>query len=265
MHLREAGDDLLAGLRIAVQVDRRVLLLKAAQRCEHLVLVALALRLDRERHHRRRELDARHLDRLVTRRQPVTGARLLELGDGADVAWPEVGDVAVLAAFEGQQLPDPLLGVRAGVQHLRVVPDHALVDAEQVDPSGERVGPGLEDVGEHLLSSIRLERHPADLEAAVLDRRGEILDDRVEQAIRAEVARRDPAGDGEHRAVVGALLERRDDLLVRDLLALEVALHQRVGVLGDLVHQLLAVLLGAVARSSSGIGISVQFSRPAPS
>ena len=43
--------------------------------------------------------------------------------------------------------------------------------------------------------------------------------------------------------MVGAVLERRDDLLVRDLLALEVALHQRVGVLRDLVHQLLAVLL----------------------
>ena len=41
-----------------------------------------------------------------------------------------------------------------------------------------------------------------------------------------------------------AVLERRDDLLVGDLLALEVALHQLVGVLGDLVHQLLAVLLG---------------------
>ena len=30
--LREPGDDLLAGLRIAMQVDRRVLLLQAAQR-----------------------------------------------------------------------------------------------------------------------------------------------------------------------------------------------------------------------------------------
>ena len=43
--------------------------------------------------------------------------------------------------------------------------------------------------------------------------------------------------------MVGAVLERGDDLLVRDLLALEVALHQRLGVLRDLVHQLLAVLL----------------------
>jgi hypothetical protein len=43
-----------------------------------------------------------------------------------------------------------------------------------------------------------------------------------------------------------ALLEGGDDLFVRDLLAFEVALHQLVRVLGDLVHQLLSVLLGQV-------------------
>jgi hypothetical protein len=47
-------------------------------------------------------------------------------------------------------------------------------------------------------------------------------------------------------ARVRALLERVDDLVVRDLVALQVALHQRLGVLRDLVHQLLAVLLGGV-------------------
>ena len=45
-------------------------------------------------------------------------------------------------------------------------------------------------------------------------------------------------------ALAHALLERGDDFRVRDLLALEVPLHQRVRVLGDLVHELLAILLG---------------------
>src|SRR5690606_15942582 len=44
--LRQAGDDLLARLLVAVQVDRRVLLLQPSQRREDLVLVALGLRLD---------------------------------------------------------------------------------------------------------------------------------------------------------------------------------------------------------------------------
>ena len=153
--------------------------------------------------------------------------------------------VDVLAA-RLEQLPDPLLVVGARVEHVRVVRHHALVDAEEVDAAGERVGAGLEDVGEHLAVLDRLERHLLDLEAAVLDGRGQVVDDRVEQPVGAQAGRGDAAGDREDVAVVGAVLERGDDLLVGDLLALEVALHQRLGVLRDLVHQLLAVLLRLV-------------------
>ena len=45
-----------------------------------------------------------------------------------------------------------------------------------------------------------------------------------------------------------ARLERVHGLVVRDLLAFEVALHELVGDLGHLVHQLLAVLLGLVGQ-----------------
>jgi hypothetical protein len=45
--------------------------------------------------------------------------------------------------------------------------------------------------------------------------------------------------------VVGAAPQRLDDLLVADLVALQVALHQLIGDLGDLLHQLLAVGLRA--------------------
>src|SRR3954466_16203570 len=90
--------DLLAGLIVAVQVDRRVLLLQPAQGGVDLVLVALVLGLHRERHHRRRQLDAGHVDRLVARRQPVAGVGLLELGHGADVARPELVGMADLLA-----------------------------------------------------------------------------------------------------------------------------------------------------------------------
>jgi hypothetical protein len=134
--------------------------------------------------------------------------------------------------------------VRARVEHLRVVGHRALVDAEQVDAARERVGARLEHVGEHLGVRVRLEQVAVDVDgAAVLDGRREVVDDRVEQTVRAEAVRRDADRDGEDVPVVGAVLERGDDLLVRDLLALQVALHQRLGVLGDLVHQLLAVLL----------------------
>src|SRR3712207_7492529 len=47
---------------------------------------------------------------------------------------------------------------------------------------------------------VRSERHLVELDAAVLRRRREVLDDRVEQAVRAEVRGRDPAGDREDRS-----------------------------------------------------------------
>ena len=100
VHLGQAGDDLLAGLRVAVQVDRRVLLLQPPQRREHLVLVALALRLDRERHHRRRQLDARHLDRLVAGREPVAGLVSLSFATAPMSPGPNSSVWPVLAALE---------------------------------------------------------------------------------------------------------------------------------------------------------------------
>ena len=64
-----------------------------------------------------------------------------------------------------------------------------------------------------------------------------------------------PQVTGEDAAVGDARLERGHGLLVRDLLALEVALHQLVGDLGHLVHQLLAVLLGALLELLGDLGL----------
>ena len=80
----------------------------------------------------------------------------------------------------------------------------------------------------------------------MLDRRRQILDDRVEQPRGPEVARGATTHDRKDAAVVGALLERFDDLLVGDLLALQIALHERVRDFADLVHQLLAVFARAL-------------------
>ena len=110
MDLRQAGDDLLAGLRVAVQVDRRILLLQAAQRGEDLVLVALRLRFDRERHDGGGEPLGGHPYGLVAGGQPVPGTRVLELGHAADVARAEgIGGGGPLAG-EDDQLADALLG-----------------------------------------------------------------------------------------------------------------------------------------------------------
>ena len=129
--------------------------------------------------------------------------------------------------------------------------DRALEDAEEVDPAGERVGDRLEDERGRLGALDVRDR------ARVL-RRGHALDDQVEQRVRAEVLRRDPARDREDLAARDRVLERVRDLLDAELLALEVLLHQRLVGLDDLVEELLAVLgdeLGHVVRDRPGLDL----------
>jgi hypothetical protein len=118
-----------------------------------------------------------------------------------------------LLALGHQQLADALLAVRAAVEHVAVVAHDALVDAEEVDSPGERVGAGLEHVGEHLAVLRRLEADAVGVEAPMLHWRGQVLHERVEQAVRPQVRGGDAAGDREAAGPVRAVLERLDDLL----------------------------------------------------
>ena len=82
---------------------------------------------------------------------------------------------------------------------------HARVDAEEVDPAGVGVGEGLEDVGDQLAVLVGLD---LDLLAVGVERRdraphrrrGQVLDERLEQPVGAEVLGRDAAGDREDGA-----------------------------------------------------------------
>ena len=236
VHLGEPAHDHLAGLLVAVHVQRRVLLLQAPQRGVHLVLVALAAGLDRERHHRRRQRDRLHGGRLVDIGQHVAGVGLLQLRDRADHAGTELIRGRVILALQHQQLADPLLAVRAAVDQLRVALERAGVDPHQVDAAAVGVGDRLEDVGERA-GAAGLGH------VAGACRRGQALHDQVEQPVRADVAGGGATADREHLALGDQLLQRHRHLLAGDLAAVQVALHQLVGGLGDDVHQLVVVLV----------------------
>ncbi len=116
--LREPGDDLLAGLLVAMDVECRVLLGEAPDRGHGLLLVALGLGLEGERHHRRRQLELAEADLGALGREHVAGAGLAKLGHGSDVARPERVDGLVLLAAGRSELADPLLGTAGGVEHV---------------------------------------------------------------------------------------------------------------------------------------------------
>ncbi len=206
VHLAQAGEQLVAGLRVAAEHERRVLLGEPAERGRDLLLVALGLRRDREAHHRLGEVQLRQLDLVLGIEQQVAGRRLLQLRDRADVTGAELLGRVVILALQDQQRADALLRMRADVDDRRVGVERPGEDTEEVDPAGERVGHGLEDEGRGA-GAVDVDRGRA------LRRRRNAFDHQVEEGGRAEVLRRHAARDREQLAAGDRVLERVRDLL----------------------------------------------------
>ena len=245
VHLREAGEQLLARALVSPQHQRRILLGEPAQRRCGLVLVALCLRRDGEAHHGLREVDLRELDGALGLEQQVARLRLLELRDRADVALRELALRRVLLSLQQQELAEALLRMGAHVRERRVGLDRPLQHAEQGDAAGEGIGDGLEDERRGP-TAVDLDRR------AALGRRGNALDEQVEQRVGAEVLRGHAAHHGEDLASRDGVLQCVRDLVDAELLALEVALHQPLVRLHDGVEQLHAVLGHTCPRARPG-------------
>ncbi len=257
VHLAHPGEQLLPGLRVAAQPQRRILLGEPAERLRDLVLVALRLRRDREAHHRLGEADRRRLEIVLGVDEHVAGLHVLQLRDRADVARAEAVRLLVLLALHRHQRAEPLLRVVAVVDERRVGLHLAGVDAEDRDAAGERIGDRLEDERRDL--RVGLDRR------ALLRRARDALDDQVEQRVRAEVLRRDAARDRIDLVARDGVLQRGRDVRGRDLLAAEVALHQRLVGLDDGVEQLRPVLLdelGQLVRDRDRVALARRLRDP---
>ena len=210
VHLAHPGEDLLAGLRIAAQPERRVLLGEPADRRRHLLLVALDLRRDREAHHRLREAECRAPDAtsLSTSRSPVWTS--FSFATAPMSPSPNVLHAGVLLALQ-LAAASPMRSLACSreltsVVSVVIVP---LTTRKRLMRPGERVGDRLEDER----GGRRRRRSPS--AAPFLAGRRDALDDQVEHGVRAEVLGRDAAGDREHLAARDGELQRRGDV-VRD-------------------------------------------------
>ena len=260
VQLAHAVDQGLAGLLVALDLEGRVLLGEAGERGAELLLVGLGLRLDRDRDHRLGELDRLQLDRGVGGGQGVAGRGLLEADAGADVARVALLDLLAVVGVHHQQPPDPLGAPVGDVEHPAAGRELARVDAEVGQLADVGVGHHLEGEGGEggvVVGRARLLGAAAVLalggrhdpgQRRDLERRGQQLDDRVEQRLHALVLERGAAEHRGHLDVEGRLVQRLGDPLVGDLLLVEVGLHQLVVVVGAGLDQLGAVLLGALAQ-----------------
>ena len=167
-----------------------------------LLLVALRLRLDRERDDRRRELDRLEHDRVVRVADGVARGHVLEAHRGGDVARPDLLDLLALVRVHLEEAADALALAPGGVEHGVARLHGPGVDADEGELADEGVGHDLEDeraegrvvVGRPLeqLPRLRVVGHGG----RDVERRGQVVHHGVEQRLDALVLE---GGAADHR------------------------------------------------------------------
>ena len=220
-----------ADLGIDPDPERRVLGRELGQRRRQLLLIGLGLRLDRDLDHRLGKLHPLEDHLAIDVREGVAGRGVLEPDQRHDVAGTRVLDLLAGVGVHLQDAADALALVLDRVHHVGAALDHARVHPDEGQRADERVGHDLEGECRERLGVVGAAFH--DLVGAGLDaldrrhveRRGQIVDDRVEQRLHALVLERRAAQHrhqlvGE-RALADAALERRRVRLVAAQIALE--------------------------------------------
>ncbi len=176
----------------------------------------------------------------------------LEADRGGDVTRPDLADLLALVGVHLEETADALGAVALRAEHRGARLDMAGVDAEEDELADERVAHDLEHQGRerravvgragHLLLAVGLDA----LHGRNVERRRQVVEDRVEQRLYALVLEGAAADDGLHpvgdrRAPQGGL-----ELLVGDRFAREVLLEENVVRLRDHLDHLLPHLVGGV-------------------
>ncbi len=216
-----------------------------------LLLVALGLGLDGDLDHRIRERHRLQHDLIARVAQGVAGGGVLEADHRVDVAGRGRLHRVLLVGVHLEQLAQTLLLALGRVDDLRTGIDLARVHPDVGQLAEERVGGDLErQRGERLVHrrladdfDVFLVRRVADGRRHV-QRRGQVVDHRVEHGLDALVLERRTAQHEIGLGVDGQLAQRALDLVDREFLAAEVLLQQRLVGLGDRLEQLGAVLGG---------------------
>jgi hypothetical protein len=184
----------------------------------------------------------------------VTGGGVLQPHERDDVAGHAGGVLLAVVGVHLQDAADPLLGVLGDVHDVGAGLEHARVDPGEGQGADVGVGHDLEGqrgeglvVGGVALDVLARLRVRA-LDRGDLERRGQVVDDGVEQGLHALVLEGGAAQHGHELVVDRRLAQTGLELLHGELAVLEEGLEQVLVGLGDLLHQLGAVHLGLLAQ-----------------
>ena len=227
-----------------------ILLGQAAEGDGHLLLVDLRLGLDRDLDHGLGEDDVLEVDRSVGGGERVAGHDLLDAHGGGDVARVDLLDLLAVVGVHHQDAPDALGAPGADVEHARARRQASRVHAEVGELADVGVGGDLERERRERLGVVGLADDLALLLLALdqfgahdrrhVQRRGQVVDDGVEQRLHALVLERGAAQHGGQFGRQRGLADRRLQRVRGHLRFLEQQLEQLVVVVGDLLQQVFA-------------------------
>ena len=231
LQLALAADQRFERHRVLRDDDVRHFLAQARQAGEHLVLLARLLRVHRQGHLRRREVDAVILHDLADLAQAVAGGGVLQLGERADVARAEHADRRLLLAADHEQAARLFRLVGVGVVERGRRRQDAGDDLDERQLAHERVGDRLEHLRGEALAHVRVaDVHRLGLRVdaviGVLHRGGHVHRQRIEQRAHADAVQAGNRRDRHDAAVVDAGGQAAQHLLVGEGALVEELLHQ---------------------------------------
>ena len=260
MQLAHTADDGLAGLVVLVDLEGRVFLGQLLNGQGQLLLVTLGLGLDGDLDDRVRECHRLEDDLVVRIAQGVTGGGVLQADHRVDVTGRCSLHRVFLVGVHLEQLAQTLLLALGGVDDLSAGIDLARVHPDVGELAEERVRGDLErQTGERLVGGrladdldVLLARRMADSRRHV-QRRGQVVDDRVKHGLDALVLERGAAQHQVGLRVDGQLAQRALDLGDAEFFTAEILFEQGLIGLGDGLEQFGAVLGGLIGQLSGNV------------
>src|SRR6202789_112439 len=221
----------LSGFLIGRYAEGRVLGGKLRQRHSELLLVGLRLRLDRDLDDRLWKLHLLEDDRLLHVAKRVACTGILEPRERDDVTGESLFDVLAVVGVHEEHAADTLALVLRRIENRRARLDLARIDAAEGNRADEGVVHDLE--AEHR-EGLVVVRHANDFiaridivafDAAAIDGRRQIVDDRVEQRLYTLVLEGRAAEDRHKRNLLHGLADAAFQGVNVGLLPIEVGAH----------------------------------------
>ena len=249
MKLAHACDDGLTRFFISVALEGRILFGELCKRDSHLLLACLGLGLDSDPDNGIGELHGLKDYRSLGVAERVAGGGVLKTDSRSDISGVNAVDILSVVGVHLQDSSQTLVAVLGSIVNSAAGGDCARINSEEAELTDEGIGRDLESKSCERLGIRRMtELLFTGLGVRALYRRdirrsGHVINNSVKQLLNTLVAVRSTAAYGNHLIGDSRLADAGLYLINGELLAAEILLEQLVVLFGDMLNELIMILL----------------------